>query len=280
MSQSIVPIFLGILLVSCPFSSLGSEGASSSSTGATGPTEAGLNGEATALQAGDDAASQMLPLCLGFTDERWLTICGAVFNKDISACEALAGEGLAERCGAYVASVSKDPSVCEDVNPFIRGEDANGKIAQTTIPSDCYDYAASFMADTSLCAKADSPTGCEYRVKIWTDEWAYTECAESECVFAYAWKHNSTNACDRFDKMIPSDSLASRIRCDAMLSGYKMTCNEIISGDADVIYNCQSLSLYRQAMPVPGRFYPEKCDGYTDCERDVLEYMVRWASTR
>jgi len=246
--------------------------------GEVGAAGLGSSEEATA-QVGTDPASQMLPLCLGFTEEKYMKMCGAVFNKDISACEPLASEGLAERCGAYVASVSKDPSICEQVDPYVRGADYEGNIVQTTSPSDCYDYVASFMADKSLCVKAGSPSGCVYRAKIWSDGWSLEECAESECLFAYAWKHNSTKACEQFAKIYQSDPLESGIRCEAMVTGYLTECNALGSGDVDVIYNCHSLSYYREAMPSPGVFYPERCEGYMDCERDVLEYMVRWAAT-
>ncbi|MFH0737341.1 MAG: hypothetical protein V1827_01925 [Candidatus Micrarchaeota archaeon] len=275
MSQGIVPIFLGVLLLSCPFSDLGGDGTQSDGGGAAGP---GANEEATA-QTGGDAASQLLPLCLGFQEDEWRDMCGAVFRKDISACEGFVREGHAELCGAYVASVSKDPSICGQVNPYVRGMDHEGNLIQTASPSDCYDYVASFMADKSLCEKAGSPSGCEYRAKIWADGWSMEECAESECLFAYAWEHNSTKACDQFAKLFPSDPLESAIRCRAMVTGYKTECNALQGGSVDVIYNCHSLSFYQEAMPSPGQFYPEKCEGFIDCERDVLTYMVRWAST-
>lgn len=279
MADKIILGLMALLLLSCPFTGGGAGGtqAESGAGGAGAWPGAGATGAGGEATFGGSTTSQLLQLCLGFQERKWMDMCGAVFSMDASRCAGQREYGHKELCESWVAAVRKDPSACEQVSPYITAFDNEGNVVTTQVASDCYDHVAQAMADKSICAHASSRPGCEYRVAIWGDELGLDECKESECLMAYALRHNDTRACDRLETEVGYAGASAKAICMAMVRKDATVCGSI--RDVDYKYNCLGMVKLRDAMPSQGVFEPGACERNSDCQRKLLEYMVRWAAT-
>jgi len=258
-------LLICLLLYSCPLSQGVMEGQSEPSEGQALSDGGGADG---------GSAADLRPLCLAFEDRRWMESCGAIFSGDMERCEDLIEHGWSERCGAYVAAIEGDPSLCSDVKGKVRGMDESGKVVEIGVSSDCYDHAAQMMGEGAVCADAGSESGCRYRVGYREGSLDPASCKDADCLLSLAWLGRDQGLCaqagERYGKTYES-------MCQAMLQGSEAPCKSIT--DMDYRYACIGRSRYLAAMPSAGVFEPDRCGSNTDCQRDVLTYMVSYAAS-
>ena len=247
------------------------------------PASVSTPGKPTATSADDEPTrhSGLLKLCLGVTDERWRQVCAATAGKDLSMCSdmpvssANGKVGWQALCGFSVAAATKDTAICDNIQTVAPGYDpAIMNLGEWG--SDCYMYVAVSAKDASLCSRTQSAPGCEHNVAVAKGEVALDQClvTDTDCVFAYAYQHQSSQACDRLAGGAMGQTFQTA--CQAMLSGDKAHCDPLKSVGVNEWAACVTWALYGQAHPSDGSFEFSACGDDEGCLSMALHEMANY----
>jgi hypothetical protein len=222
---------------------------------------------------------ELLQLCLGVSDEGWRQICAAVASRDIAKCSQMPGTGVIEKadlqavCGFFVAAATEDASICERIGTIAPGFDP-ASFALGEYGADCYMYVAVASKDAALCDRTQSQAGCEHNVAVAGGAVPLDECDDMDCLFDYALRNHSSEACDKLAGMGEN----VRISCLAMLSGDPELCDSLQGAGVTERSACVSRALYGQARSAAGGFEFSVCRDDVICLfralRDMAYYIA------
>ena len=240
------------------------------------PTEAAANGDDEPTRHSD-----LLQLCLGVSDERWRQICAAVASKKVDMCSDMPVTSPAETaawqalCGFLVAAATKDTAICDNIQSVAPGFDP------ATMPlgewgADCNMYVAIASKDASLCGRTTSVGGCQAAVAIAKGAVPLDQCDGPDCLFDYALRYRSSEACDKLATAVGALGEPMRISCLAMLSGNEGDCDPLKSVGVNEWADCVSRALYGQARSAPGGFEFSVCGDDTVCLSRAIEDMANY----
>jgi len=202
----------------------------------------------------------LLQLCLGVVDEGWRQVCAAVASKDIAMCSQMPDTGVIEKpdmqavCGFFVAAATKDAGICARMGAIAPGFDP-ASFALGEYGADCYMYVAVASQDIALCDRTQSPAGCEHNVAVAEGAVPLDECNDIDCLFDYALRNHSTEACEKLGGM----GEQMRVSCLVMLSGDPALCDSLEGIGVTERTACVSWALYGQARSAPGGFEFSVC---------------------
>jgi hypothetical protein len=221
----------------------------------------------------------LLQLCLGVSDEGWRQVCAAVASKDIAMCSQMPDTGVIEKpdmqavCGFFVAAATKDAGICERIGTIAPGFDP-ASFALGEYGADCYMYVAVASQDVALCDRTQSQAGCEHNVAVAEGAVPLDECNDIDCLFDYALRNHSTEACEKLGGM----GEQMRVSCLVMLSGDPAPCDSIEGIGVTERTACVSRALYGQARSAPGGFEFSVCGDDVICLfrslRDMAYYIA------
>jgi hypothetical protein len=221
---------------------------------------------------------ELLQLCLGVSDEGWRQVCAAVASKDIDKCSEMPAGGVVEKadlqavCGFFVAA-TEDAGICERIETIAPGFDP-ASFALGEYGADCYMYVAVASKDAALCDRTQSPTGCERNIAVAEGAVALDECDDMDCLFDYALRNHSSEACDKLAAMGEN----VRISCLAMLSGDPGLCDSLEGAGVTERSACVSRALYGQARSAAAGFEFSVCGDDIICLfrslRDMAYYIA------
>jgi hypothetical protein len=314
MRRLTIPLLVGLLLVgsllaaSCDSGTVGEPVASPTATGAAAgetptsrplPTEAATRATPTvepthAPVAAPTAATttlaaatpeeptrtfDLLQLCLGVFDEGWRQVCAAVASEDIAKCSEMPATGAIEKadmqavCGFFVATATEDASICERIGTIAPGFDP-ASFALGEYGADCYMYVAVASQDVALCDRTQSQAGCEHNIAVAEGAVPLDECNDIDCLFDYALRNHSSEACDKLSAM--GENL--RTSCLVMLSGDTGPCDSLEAAGVTERSACISRALYGQARSVAPGFEFSVCGEDVIClfrtVRDMAYYIA------
>jgi hypothetical protein len=237
--------------------------------------------EATASDGGDEPTRRgdLIQLCLGVNDELWRQVCAAVASQDISKCSDMpvsAANGKAgwqALCDFYVSAATADTSICDDITALVPGYDP-AIMDLGEWGSDCYMYVAIGSGNAGLCEKTTSLDGCRQAVAIARGEVPLDQCDSLDCLFDYALRNQSSEACDKLSTAAGSVGDTMKTSCLAMLSGNEADCDPLKSVGVNEWAACVGRALYGQALAAPGGFEFSVCGEDTGCLSRVIEDMA------
>jgi hypothetical protein len=209
---------------------------------------------------------ELLQLCLGVSDEGWRQVCAAVASKDIDKCGEMPAGGAIEKadlqavCGFFVAAATEDAGICERIGTIAPGFDP-ASFALGEYGADCYMYVAVASKDVALCDRTQSQAGCEHNVAVAEGAVPLDECDDMDCLFDYALRNDSSEACDKLAAM--GENL--RISCLAMLSGDPGLCDSLENAGVTERSACVSRALYGQARSAAEGFEFSVCGDDVIC---------------
>jgi hypothetical protein len=222
---------------------------------------------------------ELLQLCLGVSDEGWRQVCAAVASKDIAMCSQMPATGVIEKadlqavCGFFVAAATEDTGICERIGSIAPGFDPSS-FALGEYGADCYMYVAVASKDVALCDRTQSRAGCEHNIAIAEGAVPLDECNDMDCLFDYALRNHSSEACDKLAAMDGN----VRISCLAMLSGDPGLCDSLEYAGVTERNACISRALYGQARSAAGGFEFSVCGDDVICLfrslRDMAYYIA------
>ena len=141
---------------------------------------------------------------------------------------------------------------------------------------DCYMYVAIGSQDAGLCDKTTSPGGCEQAVAIAKGAVSLDQCDSLDCLFDYALRNQSTDACDKLAAAAGSLGETMTTSCLAMLSGNEADCDSLKSVGVDEWAACVGRARYGQARSAPGGFEFSVCGEDTGCLSRAIEDMANF----
>lgn len=222
-----------------------------------------------------DYSEHMLSICPTIKSTRWKQMCEAVFSGNVDKCVLQRQYGEKEVCESMIAAVKKQPTMCDSVNPFITGIDHTGKVVNMTIATDCYKHYAIATLDSRYCEKSKSPVNCQADIRMEKGEITLQQCAgDSICLSKYAKITKDKAACDQMKGGFAGAD--NKAECLAMITGDESYCESVTS--VDWKYRCIGLARWRNAMESGMMFQISECKGNSDCEREVLFSMEKWAA--
>jgi len=221
----------------------------------------------------------LLQLCLGVSDEGWRQICAAAASKDIAKCSEMPATGVIEKqdlqavCAFFVAAATEDASICERIETIVPDFDPSF-FALGENAADCYMYVAVASKDVALCDRTQSQAGCEHNIAVAEGAVPVDECNDIDCLFDYALRNRSTEACEKLGGM----GEQMRVSCLVMLSGDPALCDSIEGIGVTERSACVSWALYGQARSAPGGFEFSVCGDDVICLfrslRDMAYYIA------
>jgi len=221
----------------------------------------------------------LLQLCLGVSNEGWRQVCAAVASKDIGKCSEMPATGVIEKadmqavCGFFVAAATKDAGICDTIATIAPGFDP-ASFALGEYGADCCMYVAVASKDVALCDRTQSPTGCEHNVAVAEGAVPLDECDDIDCLFDYALRNHSTEACEKLGDM----GEQMRVSCLVMLSGDPALCDSLEGIGVTERTACVSRALYGQARSAAGGFEFSVCGDDVICLfrtiRDMAYYIA------
>ncbi len=242
---------------------------------------------ATTDNSGDEPTknSGLLALCLGVGDEKWRQVCAAVASKDVSMCSDMpvsAANGKAgwqALCAFFVAAATGDTAICEDIQSVAPGYDP-ALMAIGEWGADCYMYVAIGSKDTALCGRTTSQGGCERAVAVVKGAVPLSECDDPDCLFDYALRNSSSEACDKIASVAGSLGETLRTSCTAMLSGNEADCDPLKSVGVDEWASCVGRARYGQSRAAPGGFEFSVCGDDTGCLSRAIQDMANFIGSQ
>ena len=221
----------------------------------------------------------LLQLCLGVSDEGWRQVCAAAASTDIGKCSQMPATEVIEKpdlqavCGFFVAAATKDAGICERIETIAPGFDP-ASFALGEYGADCYMYVAVASQDVALCDRTQSQAGCEHNIAVAEGAVPLDECNDIDCLFDYALRNRSTEACEKLGGM----GEQMRVSCLVMLSGDPALCDSLEGIGVTERTACVSRALYGQARSAPGGFEFSVCGDDVICLfrslRDMAYYIA------
>jgi hypothetical protein len=221
----------------------------------------------------------LLQLCLGVSDEGWRQVCAAAASKDIAKCSQMPATGVIEKpdlqavCAFFVAAATKDASICDRIATIAPGFDP-ALFALGEYAADCYMYVAVASQDVALCDRTQSQAGCEHNIAVAEGAVPLDECDDMDCLFDYALRNHSSEACDKLGGM----GEQMRVSCLVMLSGDPAPCDSLEGIGVTERTACVSWALYGQARSAAGGFEFSVCGDDVICLfrslRDMAYYIA------
>ncbi|MCX8200205.1 MAG: hypothetical protein N3G76_01925 [Candidatus Micrarchaeota archaeon] len=220
------------------------------------------------------SSQQMLQLCTQIKTQRWKQMCNAVFSGDASKCESQRQYGLKEACESMIIAVKKQPKLCDTVNRYVTGVNSKGEVVNTTFETDCYGHYAITTLNEVFCEKSQGPSSCRAEIKYEKGEVTISQCnGDSICLVKYAKHAKDANACEQLKPGFAGADPKSE--CMAMITGDERYCDKITSVDSK--YYCIGMARARKVLD-EGFIAISSCNGNSDCEREVLFEMEKWAA--
>ncbi len=234
---------------------------------------------------GDGRAAELLPLCLGFTDQWALQTCGAALNKDEKLCDNIVVQE--EEGREYEQEYQR--AKCRIQVAVMRGSTTLCDAPEMKIPQlgdlGCYEAVAIGSKQQGLCDDIRSEkgqNGCNARYEAVHGDPGLDACPHigSECFFRYA-REGKRDACDAYaDDSSEAFKETNRLACEAYVQGDASVCSPLKKVGVNEWWYCQQLGLLGAANPERGVFYPEKCGKNEDCQERLVAVMVRDAASR
>jgi len=218
--------------------------------------------------------TNVLSGCPGASKPEYRLLCEAVGKKDLATCKAITfkdGADTAEfqaQCATLVAAASKDTALCGKLHLNFEGFD-NGVFRNSTTTIDCLQAVAVSSRDKKLCEKTAAPDACAYALGVTDGTIGLDACKDADCIFHYAFTHNSVEACE---KLTPLYGEASTLACKAMLSGDRKMCEPITNTSQWGL--CTSKTLYGKARTVTDEFWPFACGDDRTCVMETMADMA------
>ena len=183
--------------------------------------------------------------------------------------------GWQAMCGFFVAAATGDTAICEDIQSVAPGYDP-ALMAIGEWGADCYMYVAIGSKDAALCGRTTSQGGCERAVAVVKGAVPLSECNDPDCLFDYAFRNSSSEACGKLATVASSLGETLRISCMAMLSGNEADCDTLKSAGVNEWASCVGRARYGQARSAPGGFEFSVCADDTVCLSRAIEDMANF----